>query len=202
MIKVLKKVFSPVIMERALAQFGSVSIKLFALYSLLGVVAVVLIVLLRKKMGKTTELSDILSGMVLAVYISIMLQLTLVCRESGSRIGIELDMFHGLLGPDTERHWLMVAYAILNCLLFVPFGVVLSLFSFVYERKPVIQFLLVLLISFAVSMVIECVQLITQRGYYEVQDLMLNTLGGILGWVLFRIVYLFGTILKHRKVEE
>lgn len=202
MIKVLKKVFSPVIMERALAQFGSVSIKLFALYSLLGVVAVVLIVLLRKKMGKTTELSDILSGMVLAVYISIMLQLTLVCRESGSRIGIELDMFHGLLGPDTERHWLMVAYAILNCLLFVPFGVVLSLFSFVYERKPVIQFLLVLLISFAVSMVIECVQLITQRGYYEVQDLMLNTLGGILGWVLFRIIYLFGTILKHRKVEE
>ncbi len=202
MIKVLKKVFSPVIMERALAQFGSVSIKLFALYSLLGVVAVVLIVLLRKKMRKTTELSDILSGMVLAVYISIMLQLTLVCRESGSRIGIELDMFHGLLGPDTERHWLMVAYAILNCLLFVPFGVVLSLFSFVYERKPVIQFLLVLLISFAVSMVIECVQLITQRGYYEVQDLMLNTLGGILGWVLFRIIYLFGTILKHRKVEE
>lgn len=202
MIKVLKKIFSPVIMERALAQFGSVSIKLFALYSLLGVVAVVLIVLLRKKMGKTTELSDILSGMVLAVYISIMLQLTLVCRESGSRIGIELDMFHGLLGPDTERHWLMVAYAILNCLLFVPFGVVLSLFSFVYERRPVIQFLLVLLISFAVSMVIECVQLITQRGYYEVQDLMLNTLGGILGWVLFRIIYLFGTILKHRKVEE
>lgn len=202
MIKVLKKIFSPVIMERALAQFGSVSIKLFALYSLLGVVAVVLIVLLRKKMGKTTELSDILSGMVLAVYISIMLQLTLVCRESGSRIGIELDMFHGLFGPDTERHWLMVAYAILNCLLFVPFGVVLSLFSFVYERRPVIQFLLVLLISFAVSMVIECVQLITQRGYYEVQDLMLNTLGGILGWVLFRIIYLFGTILKHRKVEE
>lgn len=202
MIKALKKIFSPVIMERALAQFGSVSIEQFALYSLIGVVAVVLIVLLRKWKGKTTELSDILSGMVLAVYVSIVLQLTLVCRESGSRIGIELDIFHGLVGPDTERHWLMIAYAVLNCLLFVPLGVVLSLFSFVHERGLIIQFLLVLLISFAASMVIECVQLITQRGYYEVQDLMLNTLGGIIGWGLFRILFLFGTILKHRKVEE
>ena len=202
MIKALKKIFSPVIMERALAQFGSVSIEQFALYSLIGVVAVVLIVLLRKWKGKTTELSDILSGMVLAVYVSIVLQLTLVCRESGSRIGIDLDLFHGLRGPDNDFHWLMVAYVILNCLLFIPYGFTLSLFSFVNERKSITQMVLVLLISFASSMIIEIAQLITQRGYYELQDLLFNTLGGVIGWGIFYIIYRVGTFIYRRREEK
>ena len=86
-------------------------------------------------------------------------------------------------------------------MLFVPYGFVISLFSFVNERKIGIQFLLVLLLSFIASMSIECIQLITQRGYYETQDLLFNTLGGVIGWILFTIIYQLGAILLRKKRE-
>lgn len=201
MIQAIRKIFSPSVMHSALDQFGSVSAGDFILFSLLGMMVVVLVVLLRKVLKKETHVSDILTGLVLAVYVSIILQLTLICRESGSRIGIDLDVFHGLRGAENDYHWLMLAYVILNGLLFVPYGFVISLFSFVNERKIGIQFLLVLLLSFIASMSIECIQLITQRGYYETQDLLFNTLGGIVGWILFTIIYQLGAILLRRKED-
>lgn len=198
MIRIIKNVFSPSVMHSALEQFGSVSLKAFFLYAFMGMVIVILITTARMALGKKIIISDVLTGLVLAVYGSVMLQLTLICRESGSRIGIDLDLFHGLLGPENTVHWLMWAYIILNCLLFIPFGFTISLFSFVNEKKPVIQMLSVLLLSFIVSMIIECTQLITQRGYYEVQDLLVNTLGGVLGWVLFSIIYRLGALLLQK----
>lgn len=201
MIQAIRKIFSPSVMHSALDQFGSVSAGDFILFSLLGMMVVVLVVLLRKVLKKETHVSDILTGLVLAVYVSIILQLTLICRESGSRIGIDLDVFHGLRGAENDYHWLMLAYVILNCMLFVPYGFVISLFSFVNERKIGIQFLLVLLLSFIASMSIECIQLITQRGYYETQDLLFNTLGGVIGWILFTIIYQLGAILLRKKRE-
>ncbi|MST58325.1 VanZ family protein [Waltera intestinalis] len=200
--QMLKKVFSPTIMERALEQFGSVSIEKFLLYSLVGVLIFLLVVIVRRILGKATSITDIMSGIVCIIYLSIMLQLTLVCRESGSRIGIDLDLFHGLRGPDNDFHWLMVAYVILNCLLFIPYGFTLSLFSFVNERKSITQMVLVLLISFASSMIIEIAQLITQRGYYELQDLLFNTLGGVIGWGIFYIIYRVGTFIYRRREEK
>lgn len=202
MMHAIRKIFSQKIMNRSLEQFGSVSFKDFLIFALIGMSVVVLIVLLRKVMKKETYISDILTGMVFAVYVSIMLQLTLVCRESGSRIGFELDIFNGLTGRGNDFYWLMMAYAVLNCMMFIPYGFVISLFSFVNERKTGIQFLFVLLLSFMASMSIECIQLITQRGYYETQDLLLNTVGGVLGWLIFAIIYRLGNMVLRRKGGE
>ena len=199
MIHTLKKIFSPSVMHNALEQFGTISIKSFIQYALLGIGIVALIIVVRKVMKKKTLVCDVLSSMVLAVYGSVMLQLTLICRESGSRIGIDLDFFHGLLGPENTVRWLMWAYLILNCLLFIPFGFTISLFSFVNDRKLGIQFLSVALVSFICSMAIECTQLITQRGYFEVQDLIINTLGGIIGWIIFSLIYRLGSLIIHNK---
>lgn len=134
MIQAIRKIFSPSVMHSALDQFGSVSAGDFILFSLLGMMVVVLVVLLRKVLKKETHVSDILTGLVLAVYVSIILQLTLICRESGSRIGIDLDVFHGLRGAENDYHWLMLAYVILNGLLFVPYGFV-SRFSVHLQKK-------------------------------------------------------------------
>ncbi|MDD5901312.1 MAG: VanZ family protein [Lachnospiraceae bacterium] len=199
MISFFKKVFSKKIMEMALEQFGSVSIKAFLLYTLLGVGIVFMVVFVCYLFKHKVRLSNLLAGIVIVMYGSIMLQLTLVCRESGSRIGIELDLFHGLTGPDNDFHWLMLAYVVLNCMLFIPYGFALSLFSVINERRTGVQCVLVLLSSLATSLFIETAQLITKRGYYEVQDLFFNTIGGVIGWILFRIVYLFGEKLLRRR---
>lgn len=198
MIRTLKKIFSPSVMHNALEQFGTISIKSFIQYALLGIGIVAMIIVVRKIMKKKTLVCDVLSSVVLAVYGSVMLQLTLICRESGSRIGIDLDLFNGLMGPENAVRWLMWAYVILNCLLFIPFGFTISLFSFVNDRKPSIQALSVALVSFICSMAIECIQLITQRGYFEMQDLVINTLGGVIGWVIFSFIYHLGALIYDK----
>ena len=185
----------------ALEQFGTVSVKAFLLYALLGIGIVFAIWLIGYLLKRRIRLSNVLAGVVMAIYGSVMLQLTLVCRESGSRIGIELDLFHGLTGPDNDFHWMMLAYVVLNCMLFIPYGFALSLFSVINERKTGVQCILVLLSSLATSLFIETAQLITQRGYYEVQDLFFNTIGGVIGWILFRIIYLTGEKLLRRREE-
>lgn len=201
MISFFKKVFSKKIMEMALEQFGTVSVKAFLLYAILGVGIVLLISLLCTLFGRKVRLSNFLAGIVMALYGSVMLQLTLICRESGSRIGIELDLFHGLTGPDNDFRWLMFAYVFLNCMLFVPYGFALSLFSEVNEKKAGMQCILVLIISLATSLFIETVQLITRRGYYEVQDLFVNTIGGMIGWCVFRLIYMLGERMLRKREE-
>lgn len=202
MIRIISKVFSARTMNMALEQFGAVSLKDFVLFSLLGIIFFTMIVLIRRLLGKETELSDILTGIMLAVYMSIILQLTLVCRADNSRIGIELNIFHGLMGPDNDFHWLMLAYVILNCMLFIPYGFIWSLFSFVNSRRMLIQVTLVTLISFVTSLIIETAQLLTGRGYYEIQDLVFNTLGGIIGWTVFYVVYGIGKRIAGKVVDR
>lgn len=202
MIRIISKVFSARTMNMALEQFGAVSLKDFVLFSLLGIIFVTMIVLIRRLLGKETEPSDILTGIMLAVYMSIILQLTLVCRADNSRIGIELNIFHGLMGPDNDFHWLMLAYVILNCMLFIPYGFIWSLFSFVNSRRMLIQVTLVTLISFVTSLIIETAQLLTGRGYYEIQDLVFNTLGGIIGWIVFYVVYGIGKRIAGKVVDR
>ena len=187
---------------RALEQFGKVSLQDFILFSVAGIVLVTLTIVILRVFKIKVPLSDVLSAMVLAIYVSIILQLTLVCRADNSRIGIELDIFHGLMGPNSDFRWLMIAYVVLNCLLFVPFGFVISLFSFINEREKGIQFIAVLLISLTCSLIIECVQLMTGRGYYELQDLVFNTLGGVIGWGVFQIIYRVGALLSGKTLEE
>ena len=196
------KIFNREIMENALGQFGAISVQNFLLFSLIGILIVILIALVCKLIGKEVRLSDVLTGIMLAVYCSVILQLTLVCRQDNSRIGMELDIFHGLRGGDNEFHWLMISYAALNSLLFVPYGFIISLFSFVNNRKAPVQMLLVTLTSLIASISIEVSQFITGRGYYEIQDMVFNTLGGFIGWILFAIIYNIGRRIVNRNMER
>ena len=202
LMNVLKKIFGSRTMSMALEQFGTLSIRDFLLLSLLGILIVTIIILVRILFEKETELSDILAGIVLAVYVSIIIQLTLVCRGDNSRIGIELDIFHGLRGTADGYYWLMMAYIVLNCILFVPYGFILSLFSFINKRKAWVQCMLVFLISLISTLTIETAQLITKRGYYEVQDIFCNVLGGVIGWLIFYLIYKIICMISGRNREE
>lgn len=43
------------------------------------------------------------------------------------------------------------------------------------------------LFSFEFSLLVETIQLVSKVGSFDVDDLMLNTLGGILGYVIFSL---------------
>lgn len=69
-----------------------------------------------------------------------------------------------------------------NVIGFIPFGFMLPRIS---ER--VRTWYLTLLLSFAFSLMVETVQLIWHVGSFDVDDLLLNTIGGVLGYVAYQI---------------
>lgn len=198
MIQFFDRLFHSSVIHNALEQFGAVSPGNFLLYAVFGIIIVVLFVVFCRITDRKIRVCDVFAGILLAVYVSVIIQLTLICRESGSRIGIDMDLFHGLLGPVNEFRTLMWTYVILNGLLFVPFGFIISMFSVVKKRKMRIRLLTVLLVSFMLSMFIECAQLITQKGYYEIQDLVVNTLGGIAGCMTHSFTCRLGRLLRNK----
>lgn len=70
-----------------------------------------------------------------------------------------------------------------NVACFVPFGILLPINIKKYDR-----FLSVLLMTFVFSLIVETVQLITRTGSFDVDDIFLNTLGGIVGYVILKVI--------------
>ena len=67
--------------------------------------------------------------------------------------------------------------AILNILLFVPWGIYASFF---YDQKRTVGF------ACAFSCAVECLQLFARFGVFSFEDMLLNTLGAFLGVLLFK----------------
>lgn len=68
-----------------------------------------------------------------------------------------------------------------NILIFVPFGFFISVAS------KARGFFMTLFYSFGLSLCVEVFQLVTKVGSFDVDDLLLNTIGGVLGYILFSI---------------
>ncbi len=77
-----------------------------------------------------------------------------------------------------------------NVIAFIPFGFFIPLLH-EYKRSIVT----VTLISFEISLTVEVMQLFFKVGSFDVDDLFLNTLGGLLGIILFTII----TKIKKRR---
>ncbi len=81
-----------------------------------------------------------------------------------------------------------------NIAAFVPFGFFLPVFS-----KRCRRFGFVVLYSFELSLSVEIIQLVTKVGSFDVDDLILNTLGGICGYVIYHIVQRLRIEWRRRK---
>lgn len=73
--------------------------------------------------------------------------------------------------------------SLFNIIAFVPFGFFLAEYLALTATKASRWriFLLSILITFCLSLCIECLQLALRVGFFELTDLVMNTLGGLLG---------------------
>lgn len=67
---------------------------------------------------------------------------------------------------------------IVNILMLAPLG---FLFPFITEKHPVC-------LAASCSIAIELIQLVTKRGYFELDDIIHNTIGILLGFVFYRLL--------------
>ena len=81
-----------------------------------------------------------------------------------------------------------------NLFMFVPFGALM----FVWKGKPV-SFLYVTMHSLVLSLMIETIQLFTRVGVFDVDDIMLNTVGGMLGFFIYLIAR---TLVRRMQIHD
>ena len=120
----------------------------------------------------------------LLAYTGCVFFVTLIYRESGLAPQLQPVPFWSF------SEWIDGSFdtgfnIVLNVLLFVPFGYLLA--SFFGGRK-----LLPVLLSFACSLVVEAGQYLSCRGVFDVDDLITNTLGGVIGVLIYLLFQRLG----------
>ena len=102
----------------------------------------------------------------------------------------EIGRYYGL-GVRTGSWNLFLWNVIGNICVFMPLGIFLPR---LFKRCRNLFFVIVL--SLELSLLVEVVQLVTRVGSFDVDDLLLNTIGGILGYIIYKvfagITHLFG----------
>ena len=128
--------------------------------------------------------------------------------EMLDRTGIERSYHYNLIPFREIRRFIVYAdllgpVAVIsnlfgNIAIFMPFGFLMpTLTNYKYNV------VLISLMSFEFSLLIEIVQLFTKLGSFDVDDLLLNTLGGFSGYILYRLCrYIYDSYHKGGSNEE
>ncbi len=121
------------------------------------------------------------------VYCFGVLSVTILSREPGSRDAFDLRLFSTFSIKITDN-----IYPVENIILFLPLGFILP-FVWTGFRK----LYRCLLVSAGFSVTIEVIQRITERGFFQLDDILTNIMGAILGYGMFCLLLTIYEIGKH-----
>lgn len=150
------------------------------------VVALVGVIIYKKLRREEAEVS--VPAVLFFIYLEVIVELAFFSREPGSRNGVDMDLF-GTWGDSAMAH----AYFIENVIMFIPFGFLVPL---VVKRMR--RAILCVCVGFLVSCTIEISQLLTQRGYCQLDDVVTNTAGTLLGWMIWKCLKMYALNRKSR----
>ena len=141
-----------------------------------------------KRYGKAHALSVFL----LLIYLTTLLYIVFMSREIGEFEGVNLKPL-----STWGRTYVTRALFIENIIMFIPMGILLPCAFKLFRRGRIC-----ILTCFLLSLSIEMTQLLFSIGNAELDDILTNTLGGALGWIIWKLCHMiFALILKisHRK---
>ena len=140
----------------------------------------------RERKGK--DAFPMVGLMAFSLYLMIILVITFFSREDGSRIGMDLELF-STWGTNARNH----AFVVENVLLFIPYG-----FIFPWAFPWLRGFFRNTFAAFVTSLSVETIQLITGRGYFQVDDILTNVLGGIIGYLVYCMISGICRKIRHQ----
>ena len=108
----------------------------------------------------------------------------------------EIGRYYGI-GVRTGAWKLFLFNVVGNVLVFVPLGIYVPR---LFQRCR--NVLVIGLLSLELSVIVEVTQLVTRVGSFDVDDLLLNTIGGILGGILYWMNYGYKRLFKKRKKRK
>jgi len=117
----------------------------------------------------------LLLNALLLEYVFVVICSTVLCRVAATDYKYEVMPLWSYVDIYNGKNNLIVE-VLLNVVLFIPIGLMLSC---VVKGK---RWLKVMMVAFGLSLCIELSQLIFKRGLCEVDDVIHNTLGAMIGW--------------------
>ena len=112
------------------------------------------------------------------IYFFVLCNIVYFSREPGSRMGVDMRLF-STWGTTNQEH----AYVIENVILFIPFGI---LFPACLPEKVSV---LTIFTGAICSVSIEYIQYRTGCGYCQLDDVVTNILGTIIGYIVFMVCH-------------
>lgn len=128
-----------------------------------------------ERQKRQKESIPVMSRTLFFTYLAVVLVITFLSRESGNRSGLDLELF-STWGINDRNN----AFVIENILLFVPYGIFCPL---AFRRAE--KFWGCLTVGALTSILIELSQLFTGRGYFQIDDILTNIIGTVVGYLLY-----------------
>ncbi|MFY0518499.1 VanZ family protein [Lysinibacillus sp. UGB7] len=142
---------------------------------------------------KKIQIKKLILGALFIGYIVFVCELTIIGRGTSHYLQMNLHPFSGYIDAWKKYSLRDLQNCIFNILMFVPLGIFLPL---IIAKTKEFKWLLLVVVSATLS--IETYQTLSGAGIFELDDLINNSLGGIIGYQLYR---LGASIAHHKKVK-
>lgn len=146
---------------------------------LIGIPVSGLALLVGKKLRRDDKKVRVMPAVAFCTYLSVVILITLLSRESGGSKVVDLELF-STWGINKRNNALVIE----NVLLFIPYGFI-SCVTFRGMR----HILSCTAFGMAASVGVECLQLVTGRGFFQLDDILTNTLGAMLGCMVYLLFF-------------
>ncbi|MCR8642938.1 VanZ family protein [Paenibacillus sp. N1-5-1-14] len=139
------------------------------------------------------QMKKLFLGALFIGYVVFVLELTMIGRGHSYFLQMNLDPFSSYMEAWNKYSLRDLQNCIFNIIMFIPMGIMLPLINRKFE---VFKWLLLVVVSS--TLFIETYQTLTGAGLFELDDIINNTLGGIMGYQLYRLV---ASIVHNKKVR-
>ncbi|SDB09646.1 VanZ family protein [Butyrivibrio sp. INlla16] len=186
----IKQVLSDLV---SVTKYMNIGIGIALMYGAVYLLYVVICKLLGKERKLTT--GHAVAVFALLIYLTATLFIVFMSREPGQYEGVNLELWSSW-GTTTLKRAMFIE----NIIMFIPMGILLPS-AFKRLRNP-----FVCVFTCAVlSIFIELIQFVKGLGIAELDDVVTNTAGGAIGWLIWGIFWVIGLIITRifgKKEEE
>ena len=138
----------------------------------------------------------LIAGVLFTVYFAVLFYFLFFSEEMG-RTYSERAYHYNLVPFKEIMRFIRYRKALGNIIAFMPFGTFLPIY---YERCRKMWY--TVLYSFELSLVVEILQLVFKVGSLDVDDLILNTIGGLFGFLIYDLVKKLTRKITERKMHD
>ncbi|AZK48545.1 VanZ family protein [Paenibacillus lentus] len=149
--------------------------------------------LYRKRGGRRNVTArQVIAIFLILAWCVVVMVLTTFSRGANYEGWVNFRLFSGYVNAWNQwslQEWQLIIF---NMLMFAPLGFLLPLLN-----KTTRRFVPVLLLSLLITLGIECIQMLSRRGIFELDDILHNTLGSMAGFFVMSAIL---DIVEQRKI--